>query len=182
MGMRTATTDIPPARSTPIAITFKQETVYRHIQTMSATHTAAHHARFPGGNRFPPRVNNILDSTSVRQWPSPRTTSSTSSVTTYESENQLERTNTSDIQDLRGMVSMFTQRIGNLEMDSASTNLKLHELQKTSQTQDRNIHEIRGIIETNKSDNAVMMERLNMICTAMNLIAAPAGTNPPGPK
>ena len=35
---------------------------------------------------------------------------------------------------------MFTQRIGNLEIDAASTNLKLHELQKTSQTQDRNIH------------------------------------------
>jgi hypothetical protein len=38
--------------------------------------------------------------------------------------------------ELRGMVSMFTQRIGNLEIDAASTNMKLHELQKTSQTQD----------------------------------------------
>jgi len=80
------------------------------------------------------------------------------------------------------MVSMFTQRIGNLEIDAASTNMKLHELQKTSQTQDRNIHEIRGMIETNKNDNALMMERLNMICTAMNLISAPAGTNTQGPK
>ena len=149
---------------------------------MAATHNAAHRARFPGGNRYSPRPSNSLEITSVRQWPSPRATSSTSSITTYESENQLERTNTSDIQALRGMVSMFTQRIGNLEIDAASTNMKLHELQKTSQTQDRNIHEIRGMIETNKSDNALMMERLNMICTAMNLIAAPAGTNTQGPK
>jgi hypothetical protein len=78
-------------------------------------------------------MTNSLETTSVQRWPTLRTDSSTSSITTYESENKLERTNTTDIQALRGMVSMFSQRIGNLELDAASTNMKMHELQKTSQ-------------------------------------------------